>query len=71
MVYSFLRFEVIYGKKTLRDRMCPGRINACQVEILADDWVVGCGEGVVYLTSPGRPTDIDLQLGNACYPYSR
>ena len=22
--------------------------------------VVGCGEGVVYLTSPGRPTDIGL-----------
>ena len=21
-------------------------------------WVVGCGECVVYLTSPGRPTDI-------------
>ena len=25
--------------------------------------VVGCGEGVVYLTSPGSPTDIGLQLG--------
>ena len=51
--------------------MCPGRINACQVEILADDGVVGCGEGVMYLTSPGRPTDIGLQLGKACYPCSR
>ena len=29
------------------------------------------GEGVVSLTSPGRPTDIDLQLGKACYPCSR
>ena len=28
----------------------------------------GWGKGVVYLTSPGRPTDIDLQLANACYP---
>ena len=28
--------------------------------------VVGCGEGVVYLTSPGRPTDTGLQLGKAC-----
>ena len=27
--------------------------------------VVGCGDGVVYLTSPGRPTDIGLQLGRA------
>ena len=25
--------------------------------------MVGCGEGVVYLTSPGHPTDIGLQLG--------
>ena len=33
--------------------------------------VLGCGEGVVYLTSPGRPNDIDLQLGKACYPCSR
>ena len=33
--------------------------------------VVGCGEGVVYLTSPGRPTVIGLQLDKACYPCSR
>ena len=33
--------------------------------------VVKCGEGVVYLMSPVRPTDIDLQLGKACYPCSR
>ena len=33
--------------------------------------IVGCGEGGVYLTSPGRPTDIGLQLGKACYPCSR
>ena len=32
---------------------------------------VGCGEGVVYLTSPGRPTDFGLQLSKACYPFSR
>ena len=32
---------------------------------------VGWCEGVVYLTSPGRPTDIGLQLGKACYPCSR
>ena len=30
-----------------------------------------CGEGVLYLTSPGHPTDIGLQLGKACYPCSR
>ena len=28
-------------------------------------------EGVVYLTSPGCPTDIGLQLGKAYYPCSR
>ena len=33
--------------------------------------VVGWCEGVVYLMSPGRPTDIGLQLGKACYPCSR
>ena len=33
--------------------------------------VVGWCEGAVYLTSLGRPTDIGLQLGKACYPCSR
>ena len=33
--------------------------------------VVRSGNGVVYLTSPGRPTEIGLQLGKACYPCSR
>ena len=33
--------------------------------------VVGWCEGVLYLMSPGRPTDIGLQLGKACYPCSR
>ena len=33
--------------------------------------VVGCGKGVGYLTSPGRPTDTGFQLGKACYPCSR
>ena len=32
---------------------------------------IGWCEGVVYVTSPGRPTDIGLQLGKACYPCSR
>ena len=33
--------------------------------------MVRCGEGVVYLTSLGRPSDIGLQLGKACNPCSR
>ena len=32
--------------------------------------VVGWCKGAVYLTSPGRPADIGLQLGKACYPCS-
>ena len=32
--------------------------------------VVGWYEGAVYLTSPGCPADIGLQLGKACYPCS-
>ena len=35
-----------------------------------DKGVVGWCEGAVYLTSLGRPTDIGLQLGKACYPCS-
>ena len=35
---------------------------------LGGGWVV---RRCCLLTSPGRPTDIDLQLGKACYPCSR
>ena len=35
------------------------------------DGVVGWCKGVVYLTSLGRPIDIGLQLGKACYPCNR
>ena len=33
--------------------------------------MVGWCEGVLYLTAPGRPINIGLQLGKACYPCSR
>ena len=33
--------------------------------------VVGWCESVLYLLSPGRPTDFGLQLSKACYPCSR
>ena len=32
--------------------------------------VVGWCKGIVYLTSAGHPTDIGLQLGKACHPFS-
>ena len=38
--------------------------------VIFDSGVVGWCEGAVYLTSLGRPTDIGLQLGKACYPCS-
>ena len=44
---------------------------------LKDRWTenfqirLGCGEGVVYLTSLGHPTDIGLQSGKSYYPCSR
>ena len=33
--------------------------------------MVGWFEGILYLTSPGRPSDIGFQLGKACFPWSR
>ena len=38
---------------------------------LLDKRVIRCGEGVTYLTSLRHPTDIGLQLGKLCYPFSR
>ena len=32
--------------------------------------VVGRGKRVVYFASTGRPAEIGLQLGKACYPCS-
>ena len=40
-------------------------------DVLGPVGVVGWCKGAVYLTSQGRPTDISLQLGKACYPCSR
>ena len=39
--------------------------------LIISSGVVGWGKGVIYLTSPGSPTDIGLQLGKTCYPCSR
>ena len=41
------------------------------LRILATVEVIGCGEGIGYLTSLGRPTGIAFQLGEGCYPCSR
>ena len=46
----------------------PHKLNkALGFMFVSDLRVVELSEGVVYLASPGRPTDI----GKACYPYSR
>ena len=42
----------------------------CLFGFVGGGGVVGWCEGAVYLTSLGRPTDIGLQLGKACYPCS-
>ena len=39
--------------------------------LLSIEGVVGWCESVMYLMSQGRPADIGLQLGKACYPCSR
>ena len=53
---------------------CVRRIRLCSyaavLSLHSMHGVVGWCEGAVYLTSPGRPTDIGLQLGKACYPCS-
>ena len=39
----------------------------CEMEFLNFGiGVVGCGEGIVYLASLGRPTYVGLQLGKTC-----
>ena len=44
--------------------------NSCLTYLSSPVGVVGWCEGAVYLTSPGCPADIGLQLGKACYPCS-
>ena len=65
--YIQLHFGYIIAIAFLGERVANW---ACHLVIF---WlgVVGSGKGVVYLTSPGRPTDIGLQLGKTCYPCSR
>ena len=62
MSYSFVCKWINVGVLLI----CP-QMDKCQ----SYQEVVGWCEGVMYLMSPGRPTDIGLQLGKACYPCSR
>ena len=52
--------------------ICLATLNICYFQhvFLMVVGVVGWCEGAVYLRSLGRPTDIGLQLGKACYPCS-
>ena len=69
---------IFYGPKNVRvpKMFEPSKFDCTMVRVLHCDFptnlvgVVGWCEGGVYLTSPGRPTDIGLQLGKACYPCS-
>ena len=64
--YGFFS-SVNYNSKLLKysDNSCQSSSNTQKKK-----GVVGWCEGAVYLRSPGRPTDIGLQLGKACYPCS-
>ena len=57
--------------KLMANGMIPTGPGAQQTRLQVKYRVVGWGKGVVYLASPGRPTDIGLQFGKACYLCSR
>ena len=61
------KLNVFQGMKATSFESYISSNTACLFDSLG---VVGWCEGAVYLTSPGRPTDIGLQLGKACYPCS-
>ena len=63
--YSITRFSI-------QSKMAQIRCTNFYTTIIHfEGGVVGWCNGVMYLASPGHPTDIDLQLGKACYPWSR
>ena len=67
-------FMVRIGKMLIMNTttyFCERRKKAFHGAFIATSGMVTCGEGVMYLTSLGRPTEIDLQLGKACCPCSR
>ena len=77
MVYLFSKQYII----VLRHIIIKQHLSTVQYRILygaihynnfytSIEGVVGWCEGAVYLTSPGCPADIGLQLGKACYPCS-
>ena len=45
-------------------------MNQSKMPLIQDNPDLRC-EGIMYLLSSGRPADIGLQLGKACYPCSR
>ena len=80
--YLLLDFHVKTGTRfSVRDKRLF-EINEFEITRVESFWtpyllsilltgLAGWCEGVVYLTSLGRPTDIGLQLGKANYPCSR
>ena len=59
---------VIWGSKSsdLQSQIPLFRLQNC-LFTSPNEGVVGWCEGVMYLVSLGRPTDIGLHLGKACY----
>ena len=60
-------------KKGLANAVTQGYYDKnAKSQVIIDASPVGVGAVlIVYITSPGRPTDIALQFGKACYHCSR
>ena len=63
-IYSMANFK--YQHIVLK----PLSVSSLQTSLAAKR-MVRCDEGIVYFMTPRHPTDIGLQLGKACYPWSR
>ena len=70
-------FEASYGSEPafscVQKSKIPGQSAYLYslIRVSHNNGVVGCGEGVMYLTSFGHPTDVGLPLGKACCPCTR
>ena len=68
--FFYYRIRPNYRTVCLGFSKLQGTLGCGKIRIYLLKGVVGWCKGAVYLRSPGRPTDIGLQLGKACYPCS-